>query len=284
MVIGHLPMTWSSDPPLPEGLEVNETGAIEGTPTSLTSGSYAITASNGGGSDTFDLEISIIPPPPGAFGYENTPAEFRVGEDVLLTPTPDPGTGYVWAIQPALPVGLQINDQGAIFGKPIEESGWQYYEVVASNAQGVASTTLQIRVLQNPPGQVQYSESSAILRVGLQMEPIQPLEGYSVDSWSIAPPLPPGISINTGNGSISGTPSSVSPQQSYVVTGANSGGSTQVTITLEVKIQAPTGVQWPSFEISLFRGEQVSITPTNPGHVVDTWSADPPLPAGLQFL
>ena len=284
MVIGHLPMTWSSDPPLPEGLEVNETGAIEGTPTSLTSGSYAITASNEGGSDTFDLEISIIPPPPGAFGYENTPAEFRVGEDVLLTPTPDPGTGYVWAIQPALPVGLQINDQGAIFGKPIEESGWQYYEVVASNAQGVASTTLQIRVLQNPPGQVQYSESSAILRVGLQMEPIQPLEGYSVDSWSIAPPLPPGISINTGNGSISGTPSSVSPQQSYVVTGANSGGSTHVTITLEVKIQAPTGVQWPSFEISLFRGEQVSITPTNPGPVVDTWSADPPLPAGLQFL
>ena len=54
MVIGHLPMTWSSDPPLPEGLEVNETGAIEGTPTSLTSGSYAITASNGGGSDTYD--------------------------------------------------------------------------------------------------------------------------------------------------------------------------------------------------------------------------------------
>ena len=116
------------------------------------------------------------------------------------------------------------------------------------------------------------------------MEPIQPLEDYSVDFWSIAPPLPPGISFNTGNGSISGTPSSVSPQQSYVVTGANSGGSTQVTITLEVKIQAPTGVQWPSFEISLFRGEQVSITPTNPGPVVDTWSADPPLPAGLQFL
>ena len=52
---------------LPDGLEVNETGVIEGTPTSLTSGSYAIMASNGGGSDTFDLEISVIPPPPGAF-------------------------------------------------------------------------------------------------------------------------------------------------------------------------------------------------------------------------
>ena len=116
------------------------------------------------------------------------------------------------------------------------------------------------------------------------MEPIQPLEDYSVDFWSIAPPLPAGISFNTGNGSISGTPSSVSPQQSYVVTGANTGGSTQVTITLEVKVQAPSGIQWPSFEISLFQGEQVSITPTNPGPVVDTWSADPPLPAGLQFM
>ena len=114
VVTGHLPLTWSSDPPLPDGLEVNETGAIEGTPTSLAAGSYVIMASNGGGSDTFDLEISIVPPPPGAFGYENTPAEFRVGEDVLILPAPDPGTGYVWSIQPALPDGLQINDQGVI--------------------------------------------------------------------------------------------------------------------------------------------------------------------------
>ena len=284
LVTGHPPFAWSSEPPLPDGLTFTGSGAIEGAPTNESSTVHTIHATNVAGTDSYQLEISVLEPAPGPFGYQNSPAEVRIGEEVRLSPTPEPSGDFVWSIQPELPSGLEIDDRGAIHGIPTGETGWRFYDVTAQNGQGQSTATIQIRVLQNPPDQLEYSTSDALLRVGLQIDPIHPLGDHSVDSWSIAPPLPPGISINPQNGTISGTPSSVSPPRSYVVTATNSGGSAQYTLTLEVRIQAPVGIQWPAFEIPLMKGIQVSIAPINPGPIVESWSADPPLPEGLEFL
>ena len=61
--------TYQATPALPAGLAINATtGAISGTPTTVTAqATYTITASNGGGSATFPLVLKVDPPVPSAY-------------------------------------------------------------------------------------------------------------------------------------------------------------------------------------------------------------------------
>ena len=58
--------------------------------------------------------------------------------------------------------------------------------------------------------------------------------GGTVTSYSVAPDLPAGLSLNTGTGSISGTPTAVAAMASYVVTAINAGGSATAILSIAV--------------------------------------------------
>ena len=76
----------SSSPALPAGLSVSSAGVITGTPTSATAAAnYTITATNGGGSVTATINITVIGTP--TISY-STPQTYYTGNTITtLTPT-----------------------------------------------------------------------------------------------------------------------------------------------------------------------------------------------------
>ena len=61
------------------------------------------------------------------------------------------------------------------------------------------------------------------------------VRGGAVVTWSVSPPLPPGLQLNGSSGVITGTPGVLLPGGArFVVTAANTGGAANTTITLVV--------------------------------------------------
>lgn len=82
---------------------------------------------------------------------------------------------------------------------------------------------------------ISYSPSSKNLVVGTATSNWTP--SYSGDvatGWSISPALPAGLSFNTSNGVISGTPTAASASQSYTITATNTTGNGATVITVYV--------------------------------------------------
>ena len=100
------------------------------------------------------------------------------------------------------------------------------YTVTATNSAGSATTNLTIIVNDAAPSSIVYNPSSSTLTINSQMNSVTPTAGGgAVQSWSISPPLPAGLSIGTLNGTIFGTPTAISNSTVYTVTATNLGGS-----------------------------------------------------------
>lgn len=96
-----------------------------------------------------------------------------------------------------------------------------------------------------PPSSLSYSSSSLSFTAGVTITNLSPTVTGSVTSYSVAPALPAGLSLNTTTGVISGTPSVAAASANYTITATNSGGSTTTTITVVVAEPAPTSVPTP---------------------------------------
>ena len=103
--------SWSISPSLPSGLSFNtSTGAISGTPTTITSSTtYTVTASNTGGSDTTTVTIVVNDAPPSGVTYSGSPFTLTKGTTMTsATPSVGGGTVVSWSIsrrcQPAFPL------------------------------------------------------------------------------------------------------------------------------------------------------------------------------------
>jgi hypothetical protein len=99
------------------------------------------------------------------------------------------------------------------------------------------------------------------------------LSGGAVVTWNIAPALSAGLSFNTGNGTISGTPTAAAASQVYTITATNSGGSSVATPSLLVMPPGPVITQQPHGQI-LSAGTPVSfsVAATGTGPLSFQWS------------
>ncbi|MBV5267773.1 MAG: putative Ig domain-containing protein, partial [Burkholderiaceae bacterium] len=61
---------------------------------------------------------------------------------------------------------------------------------------------------------------------------IQPTVVGTFPTWSVTPGLPSGLSFNTQNGEITGTPDRVTAIDTYTVTATNTSGNVSTTIRL----------------------------------------------------
>jgi hypothetical protein len=111
---------------------------------------------------------------------------------------------------------------------------------------------------------------------------LSPTVNGTVASYSVAPTLPVGLSLNAATGQITGTPTAPSAQSTYTVTAINSSGSTTVALSITVIDVAPV-VTYGKTHAVFTTGVPVNFTPANSGGAALAWSIDPALPAGLRI-
>ena len=203
---------YAASPALPGGLSLNSsTGAISGTPTTVTAGTaYTVTASNSAGSTTASVTISVALAAPSNLVYPQKTIAATVGTAITTdTPTVS-GSVSSFSISPALPAGLNFDTTtGAISGTPFSGSAQTAYIVTATNSAG--STTAQVTITVTQGSSVLLELGHGTSLVGLSTAGDRVLSEDATGHWNLWDYTSSKI-ITSGNGAL--TP--VSPSNTYL--------------------------------------------------------------------
>ena len=131
-----------------------------------------------------------------------------------------------------------------------------------------------------PPSALSYPAPPAAYIVNTAIGTLSPTVTGTVDSYSVAPALPAGLSLSATSGQISGTPTAVTASAAYTVTATNRKGSTTTTLTILVNPAAPTGLGYTSPLVATAGTAIAALNPAVTG-VVASYAVSPALPAGL---
>ena len=217
---------------LPDGLSVNaSTGEITGTPTTMGSYSVTLSATNSYGTGTAVVSLLITAPLPVI--TSGTAAAGQIGTaftyQITATNSPTSYTAY------GLPTGLSFNvNSGLITGTPTV-AGTFFIDLSATNAAGTGTSSLELTVAPLPPPTV-TSMGTASVSLG-QPFAYQITASGNPTSYA-ASGLPPGISVNTVTGLISGT-SFAQGLYTVSLTGTNSSGTGVGVLILSVTSNVP---------------------------------------------
>ena len=231
IVATNQPQSFSTSA-LPAGLALNPaTGAITGTPTALGVFNVTMTATNGSGSDTKPLVITIslgapvITSPATAGGNDGSPFSYQI--TATNNPTSYGATG--------LPPGLAVSaTSGLISGTPVGQ-GTFTVTIRATNSTATATATLTITIGLGLP--VITSPATASGASGVRF--LYQITATNGPTSFGASGLPPGLSVNAGNGIISGAPA-VPGTFNVNLSATNASGTGTRNLTLVVALSAPT--------------------------------------------
>lgn len=171
---------------------------------------------------------------------------------------------------------------GRTFARLLAQADQMYINAHTNLApNGVARGQCAVLAGDVPPAGLAYTTPVTYL-TEVAISPNAPQStGGAIASYSISPPLPTGLSMNTTTGIISGTPKVVQAAQDYTVTASNAGGSTTATVTITVNESAPASVAYAT-PVSYVQNSAIAANvPVITGGIPTLWSVNPALPAGL---
>jgi Putative Ig domain len=293
---GTTPYTWSiTSGAMPAGLSLNaSTGAITGTPTAaVTSSSITFKVTDSGSpvqTAPRTLTITIVPATLTITTTSLPSGQVGVAYSTTLAATGGT-TPYAWSITSGtLPPGLSLNSStGAITGTPtaavtsssitfkVADSGSPVLNGLAILSITIAPATLTITTTSLPSGQVGVAYSTTLAATG----------GTTPYAWSITSgTLPPGLSLNSSTGAITGTPTAAVTSSSITFKVADSGspvlnGLAILSITIAPATLTITTTSLPSGQVGVAYGTTLAATG---GTTPYTWSiTSGTLPAGLSL-
>ncbi|MHC4714654.1 MAG: putative Ig domain-containing protein, partial [Planctomycetota bacterium] len=212
---GVTPYSWAVvSGSLPAGLSLNSsTGEISGTPTTEETANFTVEVTDSQTPADSDQQALSITINPGVAPLEITTTSLPDGQiDVAYSETLQATGGitpYSWAvISGSLPAGLSLNSStGEISGTPTT-GGTSNFTVEVTDSDAPPSTDQQalsiyvpddlaVTTSSLPDGQIDVAYSETLAATG----------GVTPYTWSVVSgSLPPGLSLNSSTGEISGTP------------------------------------------------------------------------------
>ena len=273
--------SYSVSPALPAGLTLSSTtGEISGTPTAATaSATYTITATNAGGTGTFDLSITVLEqldwvnlqwPGSGTIALGGNFDVYAQAYEPGVTPgggqgagiqswigysttDTDPSTWTNWLAASYNGAVTGNNDEyTANLGTAISTAGTYYYAsrfqlgsasyVYGGYSGGIWGGGNVNGVLTvNIAAPVISYTTPQVYTYGTDIGTLSPTTtGGAVASYSVSPALPAGLSLNTTTGEITGTPTAATASATYTITGTNAGGTGTSDLSITVNPKALT--------------------------------------------
>jgi PKD repeat protein len=159
---------------------------------------------------------------------------------------------------------------------------------VTAYSSGFATGTVQVQnTILTPPTNLTYSQYPASYQTTIAITPNTPTSGGgAVASYSVAPPLPLGLSLSPTTGVITGTPTTVTGTANYVITATNAAGFTTFTLSITITsgVVAPINLKYSLNPATYGTGTQIAPnTPSSGGGAVTSYSVAPALPLGLSL-
>ena len=235
-------------PTLPAGLTMNSsTGVVSGTPTaSSVASNYTVTVSDGATSATATITIAVSGTATLSPGTQTVTG--RVGAAITATTaftSTGLGTRY-FSIAPALPAGLVFSSStGVLSGTATAAKGATTYVVTAADGTNYAVATMRLTIsavpVMTPASQsVSGVVGTAIATTSVFVAPTL-TDTSGTKTFTVSPALPAGLTLNAATGTVSGTPTAVSTQTTYVITGTDGTNSSAnfATSTLTIVVAAP---------------------------------------------
>ena len=124
-----------------------------------------------------------------------------------------------WTVSPSLPLGVDIDDNGRIYGIPVVNTGVVNYTITAINSGGSSTTYFEMAV--NGTGLYifyPYEELNLAINYPIQTDFRPSSQGVAVASWHIVPGLPEGLYFSQSEGTIWGVPLELRPEMYYNIT------------------------------------------------------------------
>jgi len=220
---------------LPAGLTLNtSTGAITGTPTTVASYNFTVSATNSGGTTSKAYTVAIKLAAPVITTASLTDGTKNTAYSQTITAT---GESVTYAVSSGtLPAGLTLTSAGVLSGTPTTVANYSF-TVSATNSGGTDSKAYAVAIklaapvitrtsLPDPTKSVAYSQTITA-------------SGESITFARVSGIIPDGLTLNTSTGVISGTPT-ISGPYSFTISATNSGGTTSQAYSVNVRLVAPT--------------------------------------------
>ena len=292
---GTSPYVFSIGPTLPTGLAINTgTGSISGTPTVLHStSSFVVTVTDtlsATSSTSFSLNVKA-PALTTTLAISSKTLSFGQSATPFIPVTVSGGIApYIFSVSPSLPTGLAINTgTGSISGTPtILHSTSSFAVTVTDDVSQTSNRSFSLNVTAPPLTATVAINFLQLVNIATMNTaiPVVGSGGFGTLTYSITPALPLGLSFNTSNGAITGTPATTySLQYHNVIVSDSALQIVSRNFGLEIVPALVLTVSSPSVRLTYGRLLTSPITPitVSGGIGAKTYSITPALPTGLSF-
>ncbi len=166
-----------------------------------------------------------------------------------------------------------VNDAASTLEDPTDSTA----DTVTGTVVDSTAPTIAVPSINISPTTITATVGTAITGITITST------GGAVASYGIATTLPDGLTLDTSNDTISGTPTAVSGSTTYAITATNSAGTDTATVAITVNDVAPSINISPATITATVGTAIADTTITSTGGAVVSYSIDPAISNGLSF-